>query len=132
VISVTNLDLEQEVQQKRFREDLYSRISVFPVHVPPLRERREDIPLLGLRVLRFSNTKLGKQVQGISSRALEWLVHYQWPGNVRELENESSAPWFWCLMAVASRPTTFPNASRLKMPCVYMCPRKRLRSSRHG
>jgi transcriptional regulator with PAS, ATPase and Fis domain len=91
VISVTNLDLEQEGQQKRFREDLYYRISVFPIHVPPLRERREDIPLLGSRVLRYSKTKLGKQVQGISSRALEWLVHYQWPGNVRALENESSA-----------------------------------------
>ena len=116
MISVTNLDLEPEVQQKRFREDLNYRISVFRIHVPPLPERCEDIPLLGSRVLRYSNTELGKQVQGISSRALEWLVHYQWPGNVRELENESSAPWLWCLRAVASRRLPFrtPHVSKYR------------------
>lgn len=88
VISATNRDLAQEVQHKRFREDLYYRISVFPIEVPPLRERREDIPLLVSHSIRQSNEKLAKHIQGITQEALELLVPYPWPGNVRELENE--------------------------------------------
>jgi transcriptional regulator with PAS, ATPase and Fis domain len=88
VISATNRDLAQEVQHKRFREDLYFRINVFPILVPPLRERREDIPLLVSRFLRRSNDKLSKQIPGITPQALIYLVNYLWPGNVRELENE--------------------------------------------
>jgi transcriptional regulator with PAS, ATPase and Fis domain len=88
VISATNRNLEREVQQQRFREDLYYRISVFPIHVPPLRERREDIPLLVSRFIQQSNEKLGKRVQGIAPQSLTLLLHYSWPGNVRELQNE--------------------------------------------
>jgi len=88
VLSATNRDLAQEVQHKRFREDLYYRLSVFPITLPPLRERREDIPLLVTHFLRRSGDKLGKHVQGITHEAVELLVHYSWPGNVRELENE--------------------------------------------
>src|SRR5262249_7806557 len=85
VLSATNRDLIQEIQHKRFREDLYYRLSVFPITVPPLRERREDIPLLATHFLRRSNDKLGKHIRGIAHEALDWLVQYAWPGNVREL-----------------------------------------------
>ncbi len=88
LISATNKDLMQELQHKRFREDLYYRISVFPIRVPPLRERQEDIPLLVPHFIRRSNEKLGKQISGVTQKALGLLVHYPWPGNVRELENE--------------------------------------------
>ena len=88
VLSATNRDLAQEVQHKRFREDLYYRLSVFPITLPPLRERREDIPLLVTHFLRRSGNKLGKHVRGITHEAVELFVHYPWPGNVRELENE--------------------------------------------
>jgi Nif-specific regulatory protein len=88
VLSATNRDLTQEVQHKRFREDLYYRLSVFPITVPPLRERREDVPLLVTHFLHRSSDKLGKHVRGIAHEAIELLVHYPWPGNVRELENE--------------------------------------------
>ncbi|MEW6296704.1 MAG: sigma 54-interacting transcriptional regulator [Thermodesulfobacteriota bacterium] len=88
VISATNRDLAQEVKYRRFREDLYYRISVFPIHVPPLRERREDIPLLVASLLRRSSERQDKQIQGVSQEALLALVQYPWPGNVRELENE--------------------------------------------
>ncbi len=88
VLSATNRDLTQEVQHKRFREDLYYRLSVFPITVPPLRERREDIPLLVTHFLHRISNKLGKHVQGITHEAIELFVQYSWPGNVRELENE--------------------------------------------
>lgn len=88
VISATNRELEQEMRNKRFREDLYYRLSVFPIRVPPLRERREDIPFLVFGFIRQSLVKQGKQVQGIAQEALDILVRYAWPGNVRELENE--------------------------------------------
>jgi Nif-specific regulatory protein len=88
VLSATNRDLIQEVQHKRFREDLYYRLSVFPITVPPLRERREDIPLLVTHFLRRSNDKLDKHLRGITHETIELLVQYAWPGNVRELENE--------------------------------------------
>ena len=88
VLSATNRDLIQEVQHKRFREDLYYRLSVFPIMVPPLRERREDIPLLVTHFLRRSNDKLDKHIRGITHETIELLVQYAWPGNVRELENE--------------------------------------------
>ncbi|MBI3328178.1 MAG: sigma 54-interacting transcriptional regulator [Nitrospinae bacterium] len=88
VISATNQDLQEKVRQKRFREDLYYRISVFPIRVPPLHERREDLPVLVAHFVRRSSDKLGKHIPGITSQALEPLMHYPWPGNVRELENE--------------------------------------------
>jgi len=88
VISATNRDLAREVREKRFREDLYYRISVFPIQVPPLQARREDIPLLVSRFMRQSNEKQGKKVQGITREALSALTQYAWPGNVRELQNE--------------------------------------------
>ena len=87
VIAATNKDIRQIVAEKSFREDLYYRISVIPLHVPPLRERAEDIPLLALHFLHRYTEQMGKPVRGIAKEALEALQRYPWPGNVRELEN---------------------------------------------
>lgn len=87
VIAATNRDLENEVHEKRFREDLYYRINVVTVHVPPLREREGDVPLLAQRFLERFAARHGKHVIGISAPAAAKLVAYHWPGNVRELEN---------------------------------------------
>jgi two-component system response regulator PilR (NtrC family) len=87
VIAATNKDLRQLVIEKTFREDLFYRISVIPLHVPPLRERSEDIPLLALHFLQRFAQQMGKPVRGIAPDALAALRRYDWPGNVRELEN---------------------------------------------
>jgi two-component system response regulator PilR (NtrC family) len=94
LISATNKDLEQEIIQGRFREDLFFRLNVVRFHLPPLRERREDIPLLAQYFLEKYSRELGKNVHGISSYALEQLEKYDFPGNIRELENiiERSVP----------------------------------------
>jgi transcriptional regulator with GAF, ATPase, and Fis domain len=88
VITATNKDLAHEVEHKRFRHDLYYRLSVFPITVPPLRDRREDIPILVAHFLRRSSQKLDKPMPGLTPEAMAPLSQYHWPGNVRELENE--------------------------------------------
>jgi formate hydrogenlyase transcriptional activator len=87
VIAATNRDLEKEVREGRFREDLYYRLNVFPINVPPLRERREDIPILFSAFAQEFATAMGKPIQFLSKTDLEALAHYSWPGNVRELRN---------------------------------------------
>ena len=87
VIAATNKDLAKEIAEGRFREDLYYRLSVIPIHLPPLRERREDIPLLVRHFLEQFRTATGKNIEGIEPKAMERLEAYDWPGNVRELEN---------------------------------------------
>ncbi len=87
VISATNKDLEEAVRTNEFREDLFYRISVFPIKLPPLRERREDIPLLAAHFIDKFARQESKEVEGIAPDALELLMAYNWPGNVRELEN---------------------------------------------
>jgi len=87
VIAATNQDLDELVKQGRFREDLYYRLNVIPIHIPPLRERRSDIPLLILHFLKVFNTLRGGRVEGFSPEAMNLLMEYDWPGNVRELEN---------------------------------------------
>lgn len=87
VIAATNKDLEKEVKVGRFREDLFYRLNVVPIILPSLRERKEDIPLLATHFLEFYREKNGKELKGISSKALDLLIRYPWPGNVRELEN---------------------------------------------
>ena len=87
VIAATNKDLAEEVQQGRFREDLYYRLNVIEIRLPPLRERREDIPLLAEHFVQHISSALGRDVSGISAAALKVLIAYDWPGNVRELEN---------------------------------------------
>jgi Nif-specific regulatory protein len=88
VISATNKDLLSEVRAGRFREDLYYRLSAFPIHVPPLRERREDIPLLVAHLLKRLTDKWAKGEVTVGPNAVECLQRYAWPGNVRELEHE--------------------------------------------
>jgi two-component system response regulator PilR (NtrC family) len=87
IISATNKNLEQEVIQGKFREDLFYRLNVVHLHLPPLRERREDIPLLAQFFLEKYSKELGKNVRSISSYVLDTLMNYTFPGNVRELEN---------------------------------------------
>jgi DNA-binding NtrC family response regulator len=88
LISATNRDLIQRVKDGAFREDLYYRLNVFPIHVPPLRERKDDIPLLVQHfVARLGKSETGGRVKGISSAALAMLEAYDWPGNIRQLEN---------------------------------------------
>jgi Nif-specific regulatory protein len=88
VISATNRDLQAEVRAGRFREDLFYRLSAFPIRVPPLRERREDIPLLVAHLLQRLSEKWGRPRPAVTPEAMEFLVRYPWPGNVRELEHE--------------------------------------------
>jgi len=87
VIAATNIDLRAAVAAGRFREDLFYRLNVFPVRLPPLRERREDIPVLAAHFLERHRGRYGGSVEGFVPEALSALVRYDWPGNVRELEN---------------------------------------------
>jgi two-component system response regulator HydG len=87
IVAATNLDLAQQVKLGEFREDLYYRLNVIPITLPPLRARKEDIPLLADHFLREFAEKNGKAMDGISRRAMDRLVDYSWPGNVRELVN---------------------------------------------
>ena len=86
IIAATNRDLFELVRQGKFREDLFYRLSVIPIHIPPLRERKDDIPLLVEHFLGIYNSKYGKNLK-ISPDAMEVLIEYDWPGNIRELEN---------------------------------------------
>jgi transcriptional regulator with GAF, ATPase, and Fis domain len=87
VIAATNRDLDEAVQKGTFRKDLYYRLNVFPISSPPLRERREDIPLLVWAFVQEFSAKMGKTIETISRRTMEALVNYVWPGNIRELRN---------------------------------------------
>ena len=87
IIAATNLNLAEEVKAKRFREDLYYRLNVIEIRLPPLRERREDIPLLVEAFLQKCAQSSHRPVRGVAESALALLIDYAWPGNVRELEN---------------------------------------------
>lgn len=87
LIAATNRDLAEEVRTGRFRQDLYYRLNVFEISLPPLRQRGEDIPLLAQRFLDRAGERLGKTLEGLEPKAVRVLLAYDWPGNVRELEN---------------------------------------------
>lgn len=87
IIAATNKNLEEAIEQGKFRQDLYYRLNVFPMEIPPLRERREDILEIAGHVLQKVNRTLNKKIQGFSDEAVDALLSYSWPGNVRELEN---------------------------------------------
>jgi transcriptional regulator with PAS, ATPase and Fis domain len=87
VVAATHVNLEEAVRQGKFREDLFYRLNVINIHIPPLRERIEDIPLLARKFVEHLSHELGKPISGISDGGLKKLMDYGWPGNVRELEN---------------------------------------------
>jgi DNA-binding NtrC family response regulator len=115
IISATNRDLAQQVREGRFREDLYYRLNVFPIEIPSLRERREDLPALVEHFIRRFNAEEGKSVPGVSSEALSMLQGYDWPGNVRQLENAV----FRAIVLSdggALKPEDFPQISGMSTP----------------
>jgi len=87
ILAATNQDLQKKMEQKTFRDDLYYRLNVISIYLPPLRERRDDIMILIDHFIRIFNQKLGKEVKGLTPQAKDILMNYHWPGNVRELEN---------------------------------------------
>ncbi len=87
VIAATNEPLENLMKEGKFREDLYYRLNVFTIFIPPLRERKEDIPVLADFFIKKFNAQMNKSVKGVSKEAMDFLLNYNWPGNVRELEN---------------------------------------------
>ncbi|MCB9503402.1 MAG: sigma-54-dependent Fis family transcriptional regulator [Deferribacteres bacterium] len=87
IIAATNLDLEQEIRNKNFREDLYYRLNVVSIHLPPLHQRADDIPELINHFIRKYSEETGKNIDGITPQATKCLLNYSWPGNIRELEN---------------------------------------------
>jgi formate hydrogenlyase transcriptional activator len=87
VVAATNRDLDEAVREGKFRSDLLFRLNVFPIAMPPLRERSEDIPILAEYYASHYSLKIGKRIRGVSAGAMELLTAYSWPGNVRELQN---------------------------------------------
>ena len=96
VIAATHVNLQQAVAEGKFRDDLYYRLNVIEIRIPPLRERREDIPLLAQHFLERISHELGKEVDGISEGGLKVLLDHNWPGNVRELENAMERAMVTC------------------------------------
>jgi transcriptional regulator with GAF, ATPase, and Fis domain len=87
IIAATNRDLKAEIEKGNFREDLFYRLNVFPITLPPLRERKEDIPLLVNYFVKKHSAKIGRQIETVTQSIINTLQKYHWPGNVRELEN---------------------------------------------
>jgi PAS domain S-box-containing protein len=104
IISATNRDLRKMLDERKFREDFYFRINVIPIHLPPLRERLEDIPLLAESIMRTIHMKSGKNVTGISNQTMSALMNYSWPGNVRELKSA-----FECACVTCQGSTILPT-----------------------
>ncbi|MES1204910.1 MAG: sigma-54 dependent transcriptional regulator [Pseudomonadota bacterium] len=96
LVTATNRDLVHEIAEEAFREDLFYRLNVVPIHIPPLRDRREDIPLLADHFITKFNDRLRKEITGISADALACLAAYNWPGNIRELENLMERTMLFC------------------------------------
>lgn len=87
IIAATNQNLKEKEKKGDFREDLYWRLAVLSLHLPPLREKKEDIPLLCEHLIQKYNQELNREIKDITDKALEYILHYSWPGNIRELEN---------------------------------------------
>jgi two-component system, NtrC family, response regulator HydG len=96
IITATHKDLYARVREGLFRQDLYYRLKVFPIHLPPLHERREDIPILADHFIKSMNQKTGKRITGLSSSAMRVFMDHPWPGNVRELENAIEHAFVLC------------------------------------
>ena len=87
ILSATNADLEERIRNNLFREDLYYRLNVFPIHIPPLREHKEDIEYLADHFIQYYNSQFEKEIRGLSEEARKLILSYPWPGNVRELQS---------------------------------------------
>jgi DNA-binding NtrC family response regulator len=109
VIAATNVDLRAALEEGRFREDLYYRLNVVPINIPPLRQRREDIPFLALHFVAKLSKELGSRTREISPAAVDKLLEHAWPGNVRELENTIERS-----LVLASGDTLQPGDIRLE------------------
>lgn len=112
ILAATNKDLEAEIKKGTFRQDLYYRLSVVTLTLPPLRKRKEDIPPLANHFLSISNKKVGKNVTRISKQALDALCSYQWPGNIRELMNIIERAVLLCrsdILSIGDLPQSFDN-----------------------
>ncbi len=96
VVSATNQDIKEKIRRHEFRLDLFYRLNVIHIHIPPLRERSEDIPLLVQHFLTMLNESLGREIRGISIRGMKQLLEYDWPGNIRELENVLERAYITC------------------------------------
>ncbi|MGR8935585.1 MAG: sigma 54-interacting transcriptional regulator [Gammaproteobacteria bacterium] len=114
IIAATNCDLEYMVAEKRFRQDLYFRLNVARIRLPPLRERKEDIPILVAYYLQKFNVRFGRKIQGFTDEALQLLECHDWPGNIRELKNLLEAIYI-------DSPTTWIDSLHLP-PSI--CPRR--------
>ncbi|MED5374512.1 MAG: sigma-54 dependent transcriptional regulator [Myxococcota bacterium] len=127
LVAATNRDLAQAARDGDFRQDLYYRLNVIPIHLPPLRDRSEDVPLLAQHFLERFNSRLGREVKGLTPAALEALQAWHWPGNIRELENFmeravllSDGPWVDLSelpgLKVGTRPSPTPTSGMESMP----------------
>jgi DNA-binding NtrC family response regulator len=96
ILSATNNNLEERVQKGSFRLDLYYRLNIFPIQIPPLRERKEDIPLFIEHFINKFNSELGLHIKNMSMQAIDQLVHYNWPGNIRDLQNAIQSAMILC------------------------------------
>jgi len=103
IVAATNKDLKKEVRQNRFREDLFYRLNVFHINVPPLRERKEDIPLLVQHFIQKYNQILNKRISGISGHTMDLLMDYSFPGNIRELENIIERAMIMCTQSTIEK-----------------------------
>jgi formate hydrogenlyase transcriptional activator len=112
VIAATNRDLDRAMSDGSFRDDLYYRLSVFPLRVPPLRDRREDIPLLVEYLTQRYAAKMGKKITSVSRKAIDLLTAYDWPGNVRELQNVIQRAVILCEGTLTVDETWFDKGSR--------------------
>lgn len=113
VIAATNRDLRKEVEERHFREDLYFRLNVISLEVPPLRQRKEDIPLLAAHFLSHYAERNHKNVKGFSAQCMDMLLHYDWPGNVRELQNAVERAVILCTGEYVTGPELPVNIAKL-------------------
>lgn len=109
IVAATNKDLQEEIARGRFREDLFYRLNIIPLHLPPLRERREDVASLAIHFLKRYSDVYGKPIEGFTPAAMQRLLDYSWPGNIRELENKIQQ-----LLVLATPPLIRPEQIRFE------------------
>jgi transcriptional regulator with PAS, ATPase and Fis domain len=128
IISATNKNLKEAVKKGSFREDLYYRLNVIPIHMPPLRERKIDIPLLIERFLQEAAERYGRDPLKVSARAMSLLLDYQWPGNVRELQNAVQFAFVKCSDNTLAADDLPMELREIENTCIRRGPAKKLNS----